>query len=256
LADQRAPYVKYMNEHPEVKRKLAGLLVSEEPSREGRTGTAETFFNRMISHGIPPEKMGSSVEGLASGRGVYYQPLQPGGTYGDSERRLSSDPRLLSETMEDIDKAGGGSNVSNLGTQNASAGVAGSARQTQTVTGQEIKGLHDLWSRKDRPEFARIHGAGTTEREKRWFEQTSAAMAGNVAEDRSMVDKRSVKTVKVDATGSVKVNIGGAGGDATLGSQGLFKPTTPERSTQMEAAASGPKADAPATFKERFEAAN
>jgi hypothetical protein len=57
-----------------------------------------------------------------------------------------------------------------------------------------------------------------------------------------MVDKRSVKTVKVDATGSVKVNVASAGSDATLGSERLFKPTTPERQTQMVAAASGPSA--------------
>jgi hypothetical protein len=64
-----------------------------------------------------------------------------------------------------------------------------------------------------------------------------------------MVDKRSVKTVKVDATGSVKVNIA-AGGDATLGSEKLFKTTTPERSTQMAAASGGPKGDAPTAAKE------
>jgi predicted nucleic acid-binding Zn-ribbon protein len=59
--------------------------------------------------------------------------------------------------------------------------------------------------------------------------------------DREMVDKRSIKTVKVDATGKVAVNIGGGAGDATLGSKGLFKDTTPERKTQMVDANVGPK---------------
>jgi hypothetical protein len=57
---------------------------------------------------------------------------------------------------------------------------------------------------------------------------------------RDIVDKRSIKTVKVDATGKVAVNIGGGGGDATLGSERLFKPTGPERSTQMVPAKTGP----------------
>jgi hypothetical protein len=77
----------------------------------------------------------------------------------------------------------------------------------------------------------------------------AAAPVETAQADRSMVDRRSVKTVKVDATGSVKVNVASAGSDATLGSEKLFKPTTPERSTQMAAAESGPRADAPASVK-------
>jgi hypothetical protein len=66
--------------------------------------------------------------------------------------------------------------------------------------------------------------------------------------DRAIVDQKSVKTVKVDATGKVAVNIGKTGeGDATLGSSKLFKPTAPERSTQMVPAETGPKAS---TFTE------
>jgi hypothetical protein len=65
--------------------------------------------------------------------------------------------------------------------------------------------------------------------------------------DRGMIDKRSVKTVKVDAAGSVKVNIAGGEGDATLGSKGLFKPTESDRPTQMAVAKTGPpEATAPA----------
>jgi GH24 family phage-related lysozyme (muramidase) len=72
-------------------------------------------------------------------------------------------------------------------------------------------------------------------------------------QDRQIVDRRSIKTVKVDATGKVAVKIGG-GSDATLDSQGLFKPTTLERRTQMTPATTGPKADAPASFREKLEA--
>jgi hypothetical protein len=243
LAEQRAPYIKYLNEHPDVKAKMAGLLVSEEPSREGRTGTAETLLNRMISHKIPPEQMATSVEGLASGRGVYYEPLRPGGTYGRSAAELARNPQLMKETLADIDRAAT-SNISNYGTQNASLGVAERARRLQTITKEGQQGISDTWSRKDvHPEE---HGALTVAREKEWYERTKAAEAG----DRAMVDKRSIKTVKVDAQGKVAVNIGGGGNDATLGSTGLFKSTTPERQAQMEPAKVGP--DAPATFNERF----
>jgi hypothetical protein len=97
----------------------------------------------------------------------------------------------------------------------------------------------------------RYYGRGDPETERKIAAAGGAvAPTTDVAADRSMVDKRSVKTVKVDATGSVKVNIASAGGDATLGSEKLFKPTTPERSTQMAAASGGPKADAPAAAKE------
>ena len=68
--------------------------------------------------------------------------------------------------------------------------------------------------------------------------------AEEAGKDRTTVDKTSIKTVKVDAAGSVKVNIGGTQ-DATLGSQGLFKATPVERQTQMKSADSGPKAEAP-----------
>jgi hypothetical protein len=59
--------------------------------------------------------------------------------------------------------------------------------------------------------------------------------------DRQTVDSKSIKTVKVDATGKVAVNIGSTSNDATLGSRGLFRDTTPERQTQMEPAKQGPE---------------
>jgi hypothetical protein len=62
----------------------------------------------------------------------------------------------------------------------------------------------------------------------------------DITSDRSTVNKGMVKTVKVDATGKVAVNIGSTGDDATLGSKGLFKDTSPERQTQMVPAKRGP----------------
>jgi hypothetical protein len=226
LAQQRAPYIKWLNEHPDDKAKFAGLLLSEEPSSQGRIGTAETFFNRMISHKIPPEKMMTSVEGLASGRGVYYEPLRPGGTYSRSAAALRRNPELMRRVLGDIDTAGGGSNVSNLGTQNASLGVAARARMLQTVTAEEIRGIHDIYSRKD--VHAEEHGAMTVAREREWYEKTRAA-----------IDAKSIKIVKVNATGNVDVNIGKYADDATLGGSKLFKDTTPQAQGQMQPAQIG-----------------
>jgi hypothetical protein len=80
--------------------------------------------------------------------------------------------------------------------------------------------------------------------DEQWREARTSALAKTSSDEaRNMVDRRSVKTVKVDATGKVAVNIGGgSGSDATLGSERLFKPTSPERSTQMQPASTGPRA--------------
>jgi hypothetical protein len=200
LAEQRAPYLKYLNEHPEVKEKLAAMLVSEEPSRQGRQGTAETFLNRMISHGIPPEQMATSIEGLASGPNVYYAPNRPGGTGPASAAQLARDPTLKAATFEDIERAAAGSNISGLGTQNASAGVAANAAQTSTVTAEAIKGIRDQYTRKDiRPD---IHGPGTVAKESDWFKKTSAAIA------REKIDAEAAKAKSDKGTASVTVDFG------------------------------------------------
>jgi GH24 family phage-related lysozyme (muramidase) len=79
-------------------------------------------------------------------------------------------------------------------------------------------------------------------------DKKSESEKGSIAGDRATVDKKSIKVVKVDATGKVAVNIGAdKGDDVTLGSKRLFKPTAPERSTQMVPAETGPKAS---TFAE------
>jgi hypothetical protein len=61
-----------------------------------------------------------------------------------------------------------------------------------------------------------------------------------VGEDRRTIDAKRVKTHKVEASGKLDVNIS-PGQDYTLGSKGkLFKPTEPERQSQMVPAQSGP----------------
>jgi hypothetical protein len=180
LAEQRAPYFKYLDEHPEAKAKLAATLVSEEPGSTGRVGTAETFFNRMVARGVPPEKMMTSAQGLASGKGVYYEPLRPGGSYERSVGLLNNNPELRKQVEADIERARS-SNVSGYGTHNASAQVAENARKTQTITGATVGSeaprseQHDQWSRKDKTDAVseREHGSGNIEGD--WYRKTIEA---------------------------------------------------------------------------------
>jgi hypothetical protein len=67
-----------------------------------------------------------------------------------------------------------GSNYSDFGTQNASAGVARSARRTQTVTAKTTTG--ETISRKDLSKYVSKHGYGTIVATKRWLDRTKAAM--------------------------------------------------------------------------------
>lgn len=67
-----------------------------------------------------------------------------------------------------------GSNYSNLGTQNGSAGIARMARKTQTITAQTTTG--DTISRKDRPKYAKMHGYLTIKRTKQWVNKTKEAL--------------------------------------------------------------------------------
>jgi hypothetical protein len=73
--------------------------------------------------------------------------------------------------------------------------------------------------------------------------------------DRKTVDQSSIKTVKVDSNGSVKIDVGAGSKDATLGSNGLFRPIPVERQTQMAPAETGPKAATPKKSESHVEEA-
>src|SRR6202040_691944 len=78
-------------------------------------------------------------------------------------------------------EVGSGSNHSNLGTHNASGSVAANARNSQTIT--SISDSLEHFTRKDRPEFAHIHGADYTEAERKWHANTQAALQNQPRED-------------------------------------------------------------------------
>lgn len=150
---------------PAIVDRMLALTMSENNTPQGRKAVAETIFNRADAHG----KSLSSTMNPA-----YYEPMQ-NGSYARNLALLQSNPalreKLLKETLEPVLK---GSNESNFGTHNASAGVAERAKASQTVTA-EITG--ETYTRKDNPSFKDLHGAGTVKKEAAWYSNILATQA-------------------------------------------------------------------------------
>jgi biotin carboxyl carrier protein len=130
----------------------------------------ETIFNRQQAQGLK-----SLADTMTAG---YYEPLRPHRpgyqNYLKFAHKLRNDPEFFKKMEEQYKKVIEGSNDSDYGTHNSSAAVADSARRTQTITRDKLGG--ETFSRKDRAEFARQHGAGTVMRESRWFRETQREM--------------------------------------------------------------------------------
>jgi hypothetical protein len=250
LARKRAGFKEELKDP--ATRKLLGAVISSENPGAG-SAVAESLMNRTelvnaarARKGLPPLKLKDMI--LGHGGKSFYGPIRSGAI--DDHLRKMNDPAYAAQMNSRIDAALGGANTiksytdqGSKGDPNYEAGGVGVNINRERFNDWGYPGSAE-WRTARQAELARADATADPK------------LAAAAAADRATVDRKSIKTVKVDATGSVKVNIASAGADATLGSQGLFKSTTPERSTQMAAAASGPKADAPATFKERFEAAN
>lgn len=134
--------------------------------KEAYAAFMETPYNRGMTEGRENTNIGINL------KKDYYQPLRAGegkwynkayGQLGNTDSELYN---LLNSSHQMV---AAGSNFSNMGTQNASAGVAASARRTQTVTTEKYG---ETISRKDRAEFSRTHGAGTIRNTKKWIERT------------------------------------------------------------------------------------
>ena len=134
--------------------------------KEAYAAFMETPYNRGMTEGRENTNIGINL------KKDYYQPLRAGegkwynkayGQLGNTDSELYN---LLDSSHQMV---AAGSNFSNLGTQNSSAGVAADARVTQSVTTEKYG---ETLSRKDRAEFSRIHGAGTVKNTKSWLERT------------------------------------------------------------------------------------
>ncbi|WLB24969.1 hypothetical protein QIH85_24110 [Bradyrhizobium japonicum] len=166
LARQRAPYAAQMEANPAVKEKMMALMVAEEGGdRDARTALAESAYNRGASRNM------QSIDQVLDPR--YYQPMHDGsGSYERALQRIRTDPKLRAEVEQDLSRATGGSNVSKLATDNASAGVARNSMTNQTHTHTTANG--ESWFRKDvRPD---VHGALAVKQTKDWHDNTTAAM--------------------------------------------------------------------------------
>lgn len=132
----------------------------------------ETAYNRGMTE---PSKRGKNI--MSSLQKDYYEPLRPWRpgfrNYNNFLNQLKQNPKLFEQLDRAHNMVIGGSNYSNYGTQNASAGVAAEARRTQSVTSTEFG---ETLSRKDKPEYAQLHGAGTIRETKKWYEQTKTAV--------------------------------------------------------------------------------
>jgi hypothetical protein len=223
LENQRKPIVDEINTDPETRQLMHNMMRTE----GGGVHTVEAAMNRvaMIKQRVPGYTL---KDELKSG---FYGPLNKGAgrqAIGDAE---------AGRYNKMIEQAGAGSDTIKGRTNQGMPSDPG-ARLPGRVPIEGSSEVYNYWEgRRKGQEFSTADSAAF------------AAAQERAVADRSMVDKKSVKTVKVDATGKVAVNIGGQN-DATLGSQGLFKSTGGERMTQMQPAEAGP-----ATFKERFEAA-
>jgi hypothetical protein len=166
LADQRKPYAAQLDANPALKERLAAVMLAEEGGDPtARTALAESALNRGVSRGIP------SLDAVVDPN--YYAVFRDGG-YQKALGRLRSDPQLRAQVYSDMDRAShGGSNVSNLATDNASGQVAANAKTNSTHTWTAGNG--ETFTRKDvRPD---VHGAQAVARTKDWANNTTGAMA-------------------------------------------------------------------------------
>ena len=153
-------------QNPNVKDKMLALALSEvgDKSPEAQRALMETIFNRADAQ---KKKSLNSTMGAD-----YYEPMQ-NGSYHRNLARIKANPELRARLEERFNEVMAGSNDSNFSTHNGSAGVAASAKRTQSI-GNEIAG--ETFSRKDNPDYANLHGAGTVKNESEWFNNMSQRM--------------------------------------------------------------------------------
>ena len=135
--------------------------------------------------------------------------------YTRYKKRLQASPALYTKLDNAHQVVLAGSNYSNLGTQNASAGVARRAKKTQTVTAETTTG--ETISRKDRESYSKKHGHETIIKTKKWVEDTSKQLNEYRELLKSPTDKKPKNVMKQykDAVKKAKdylrsVSVGGA----------------------------------------------
>lgn len=158
---------QFMNR--DTKLHMYALTIAEvgRKDEDSQRALMETIYNRYDA-----QKKDSLMATMGSD---YYEPLRTWTrgyqNYQKALRDLQRDPTLFARMEKRHDEVLAGSNDSNFGTHNSSAGVASSAHRTQTVTAELGSRYKETYSRKDLAEWAWEHGPGTTKNEREWYQR-------------------------------------------------------------------------------------
>lgn len=164
IFDRRGKFGEQLT--PEMKNRIKAMAISEVGATNiaAQRAVIETMFNRA-------DATGKSLDETINQK--YYEPYQNGSFYRN-QNKLAGDKDLDKAMDSRLDEVLNDSNDSNFATHNGSAGVAASARKTQTI-GAELGG--ETFSRKDIAAYSREHGAGTVKKEGNWFKERKARAA-------------------------------------------------------------------------------
>jgi hypothetical protein len=150
------------------------IMKSEEETPEGRKALLETMYNRANAHGVTDIQKALGNRDKATG---YYEPFW-NGSFDRNRKEIADNPAMQAQLRKEIEEVNAGSNFSNFGTHNASAGKAEVAKATQTVTAHYSG--DDYFSRKDVTEHDTAHGGPNgvayTRQEQEWAKSTKAAV--------------------------------------------------------------------------------
>jgi hypothetical protein len=152
---------------------VMAIMKSEEETPEGRKALLETMYNRANAHGVTDIQKALGNRDKATG---YYEPFW-NGSFERNRREIAANPAMQEQLRKEIEEVNAGSNFSNFGTHNASAGKAEVAKTTQTVTAHYPG--DDYFSRKDMAEHDTAHGGPNgvayTRQAQEWAKSTQAA---------------------------------------------------------------------------------
>jgi hypothetical protein len=174
LKDQRVKLLEELDANPALKSTWAAMAISEvgaDADEKSLRQIMETMANRAVAQGRTLDDIFKRYPPHDTRN--YWGPYNDG-AFDRNMEYLRKNPDAFAALNKRIDEVIQGSNDSNLATDNSSADVAANARITQTITG-ETKTKETL-SRKDKPEYAYLHGPPVTKRNQEWAARSQAGI--------------------------------------------------------------------------------
>ena len=151
---EREPLLQELANNPTLMRQFLAVMNAEGGSGSDRdlAQIMETVFNRGVSTDRSMEQLlGIQSNGLPrTDKKQYFEPMQTDGTYPANLASVNRDQDLrnrLSDILNNV--VHGGTNISNLATDNASVGVGARAGDTQTIASITGPPLFETLARKD-----------------------------------------------------------------------------------------------------------